>query len=344
MASINSDKIFGAILGGAVGDAMGAPVELWTPIFIEKQIGSKFIDKFIKTHKNDFIGQYTDDTEMVLSTIQSISECNCVNYSHMFNTFKINFDVSRGYGTNTSDLLTGNSLDKLGAIKKINKKTTNGGLMRISPIALFMLNDMDSEISYVIENTLKITHHDSKESIDACNIFCKLLQLFVKYDKISIDSIFIINYIKTLMEQKKYNIPQLNIVMDNYLKKSCEPNEQFRIAEHINKYYTANVSESLALVINALIWNNCEPIKSLSHVIAYGGDTDTNAGLVGACVGALHGSAWTHIYIKDLENYDTIMKLTTKFYEVITIKNKLIQSIPISSFRNINFMRKCIYI
>ena len=115
-----TNKILGIIFGGAYGDAFGAPVELWSPDFIKKTLGNNIIKELIKTHKNDFIGQYTDDTEMILATIKSINSKCGINYENILKTFRDDYNSNRGYGLSTSQLLNNEiNLSSFSKIKRI---------------------------------------------------------------------------------------------------------------------------------------------------------------------------------------------------------------------------------
>lgn len=66
--SVLMDKVPGCLYGGAVGDAMGAPVEGWTPAEIQERYGAvtDFVEARVAPNgrtKGD--GRYTDDTHMV---------------------------------------------------------------------------------------------------------------------------------------------------------------------------------------------------------------------------------------------------------------------------------------
>lgn len=58
------DRIKGCLLGGAVGDALGAPVEFLDWATIERKFGSSGIRDFAQA--NGVTGAITDDTQMML--------------------------------------------------------------------------------------------------------------------------------------------------------------------------------------------------------------------------------------------------------------------------------------
>ena len=56
----------GCLLGGAVGDALGAPVEFWSRSEILRQFGPDGVRDYIPAYGR--IGAITDDTQMSLFT------------------------------------------------------------------------------------------------------------------------------------------------------------------------------------------------------------------------------------------------------------------------------------
>ena len=305
-------KIIGGILGGAIGDAAGAPFELWTPEFITKNVD--VVQIFAKTHKNDFAGQYTDDTEMIIGTIESINTCKCINVDNMLTQFKKNFTMSRGYGSRTSVLLS-TATSTTTSVDDTNK-VTNGGLMRISPIGMFTLESSDNELESILVKVLEITGHNSRESVDSCFIFCKLIHYLIKFN----ENKNVISYISNLINNHNFCdevVKKINAVLEN------SNMNQYTTAKNINTYYSTNVSESLALVILAIISNDFEPVQSITNVIMYGGDTDTNAALVGTLCGIVHGTKWTKQFQNSLENSDYIAKISDDFSKLVIIKNEI---------------------
>lgn len=64
------DRIRGILVGGAVGDALGAPVEFSSLATIRQQYGSKGITEFAAAYGGP--GHWTDDTQMTLFTVEGL--------------------------------------------------------------------------------------------------------------------------------------------------------------------------------------------------------------------------------------------------------------------------------
>ena len=69
MRSLN--KNIACLLGGAIGDALGAPIEFASLTEIREKYGTKGITDYVE-HPNN-CGEFTDDTQMTLFTADSLS-------------------------------------------------------------------------------------------------------------------------------------------------------------------------------------------------------------------------------------------------------------------------------
>ncbi len=73
-----SERITGCLLGGAVGDALGAPVEFMSLCEIRSQFGSDGIDHYVPVFGK--VGAITDDTQMTLFTLEGLLRTDMRHY------------------------------------------------------------------------------------------------------------------------------------------------------------------------------------------------------------------------------------------------------------------------
>ncbi|MCK4441077.1 MAG: ADP-ribosylglycohydrolase family protein, partial [Sulfurovaceae bacterium] len=136
----------GSMLGLAIGDALGAPVEFTKKDSFEKIVHYRRGGKF-----NVAIGEYTDDTAMALCLAQSLIDKNGIDQKDQLSKYLKWFEEgymsangrSIGCGKVTLRALyrymskdcseCGNS--------RLTKGAGNGSLMRIAPVALFYAHD-----------------------------------------------------------------------------------------------------------------------------------------------------------------------------------------------------------
>ena len=71
---IYRDKVMGSLLGGAIGDALGAPVEFWSHEQIVNSVGPDGVRAYLETSFGNIrgTGLITDDTQMTLFTMEGV--------------------------------------------------------------------------------------------------------------------------------------------------------------------------------------------------------------------------------------------------------------------------------
>ena len=173
--SENKDKRFGVIIGHALGDALGAPVEFY-PYAHYTGVLNTPITRNSRNYgrQNSEIGQTTDDTEMALTLLDTINkgytkEKAVVNYMLWANN---NFNNCKGnspfMGKNTRNLLLApnptmklymNRFDKYypDEITKENAQS-NGAMMRAYPLA-FIDDEEIIRTDVFITNPSELTYN-----------------------------------------------------------------------------------------------------------------------------------------------------------------------------------------
>jgi ADP-ribosylglycohydrolase len=69
------DTFAGCLLGGAIGDALGGPVEFDSIASIRAEYGAAGITGFVDLN-NDRQAEFTDDTQMTLFTAEGLLCCS----------------------------------------------------------------------------------------------------------------------------------------------------------------------------------------------------------------------------------------------------------------------------
>ena len=175
MMKINEDKKRGAIIGHALGDALGAPVEFY-PYSLYSGILNTPITRYTRAYGKQIssIGQTTDDTEMALVLLKIIysdkgytKENAIVHYMTWANN---NFEGCNGkspfMGKNTRNLLVAPKPTVKLYMNRFNKyypdeitkqkSQSNGALMRAYPLAFVegtAIIKLDTEITNPSELT-----------------------------------------------------------------------------------------------------------------------------------------------------------------------------------------------
>lgn len=273
------EKIKGSIMGSVIGDAMGLPVE-----FKEReQLESKPITKMMGfgTHKQP-IGTWTDDTSMVLCTMDSL--LNGLNYESIGENFcdwikygkYTPFGKPIGVGRGTLKAL--NLIDKgtpaIEAGSTDIKFNGNGSLMRILPIAFYIHKNNITEWQEIVENLSKITHGHSI-STTSCIIYVQyILNLLDNMDKETA-------YNKLRTENFSKYTEYIN-AFDNILKTDIRKLHRHNIKS--DGYVISTLEASLWSFLTTNTFKDC-----ILTAVNLGGDTDTIACISGGLAGLYYG-------------------------------------------------------
>jgi ADP-ribosyl-[dinitrogen reductase] hydrolase len=180
------ERYRGALLGLAVGDAVGTTVE-----FSPRGTFAPITDMMGGGPFGLAPGQWTDDTSMALCLAASLVEqadfdaydqmdryCAWMQHGYMSSTGAC-FDI----GVTTSRALENylKSNDPFSGSED-PRTSGNGSLMRLAPVPMFYYPDSEAAITYSGESSR--TTHAAPECIDACRYFALLLcQAFAGHDK-----------------------------------------------------------------------------------------------------------------------------------------------------------------
>lgn len=271
----------GALIGLAIGDALGTTNEFKTPGSFKpiKDLtgGGPF---------NLNRGEWTDDTSMAYALGQSLI------YRHGFDA-KDQMDKYLAWYRHGAFSCTGKCFDIGNTIRdaieryemtdnpisgsKDPMSAGNGSLMRVAPVILFFFNDMQKAIFYAGESSK--TTHGAPESVAACQYFASLIHASIsgaqKDDIISGEY----EQFNGIWKNFKLTNSILNIKKGNYLHKS--------IGELSPTGYVIDTLEA-ALWCFAKTSNFKEGAILAANL---GGDADTIAAVYGQIAGAYYGES-----------------------------------------------------
>lgn len=175
--SLFLDRARGALLGLAIGDALGAPVEFreqgtFEPVRGFRSGGAHHLEA----------GQWTDDTSMALCLAESLTECGRFEpvdqmrrYDRWFREGYLSstgtcFDV--GNATREAIIRFERTGEGFSGSRDPNQ-AGNGSLMRLAPIPIFFFDDPERAVLYAAESS-RVTH-GAMEAVEACRYFAALL-------------------------------------------------------------------------------------------------------------------------------------------------------------------------
>jgi ADP-ribosyl-[dinitrogen reductase] hydrolase len=266
------DNVAGCLIGLAVGDALGVPHEFKTQ---KNNVYTGLLEiipvfSFRSGKRTDVIGQYSDDTEMTLTLLRSIVENKGYKRDSVISAYMNWAMTAKAMGKNTRALFKGIKTVRgySARYKKIFTDTSpdtwtqsNGSLMRCS--ILGFLNNED----VVIEDCKLSNPHQ-------VNIDCNLAYCLI----INNTSQGICNdEILELLRSQDY----------------CDTVKEI-IEDAVNST-ERDVTENKGWVLHAFYcaiwgWYHFDSYQeAIDAIISFAGDTDTNAAIAGALLGAKLG-------------------------------------------------------
>lgn len=278
--------ISNGLIGFAVGDAIGVPIEfedreklMKSPITSMQGFGSYDVPE----------GVWSDDTAMILATMDSIIKCNGINHNDIADRFCNWLNDAEYTATNevfdigitTKYALMRYWEDKSDATKCGGTSITengNGSLMRMLPIALYCYYKKikEEEIFNIVKNISSITHA-YEISIMGCYIYVRYI-LFILSGKDKLASYNMIKCIDYSVYFSKETIEQYNKLLNSNIR-------ELKIDDIDSTGYVVSTLESVLWIIL-----NCDSYsQSIIGAINLGGDTDTIGAITGSIAGIIYG-------------------------------------------------------
>lgn len=298
------DRYIGALVGLAVGDSLGTPVQFkgrgtFEPVTSMRGGG------FFETNP----GEWSDDTSMALCLAESLIECNGFDAKDQMERYvrwyrdgylsskEYSFDI----GTTTQNSLelfikTGDPFSG----KHDPNGAGNGSLMRLAPIALAFAQFPEQAIAYAGEQSY--TTHGSVEASDACRYFTALLIGALRGKK------------KEDIFSSKYSPIKRKTLCKSIAKVASGTFKSKFRSEIIGNGYVVNSLE-------AALWSfytTSSFEECVLKAVNLGEDADTTAAIAGQIAGAYYGaSAIPDVWRKQIAQGEMIeqkaVNLFTKF-------------------------------
>lgn len=307
------EKIRSVVLGHAIGDALGVPVEFSSrtemdnsPVEDMEEGGTYNMPK----------GTWSDDTSMSLATLDSLSN-NVIDYDDMmanfcdwFNKAKytpagVVFDIGRGTMKSLMSYMRGEA-EAVDCGQKSELDNGNGSLMRIHPVVLFLASKevpIDEKIE-IIHNVSSLTHGHIRSKV-ACGIYAFVLWELLKEP--TKESIFV-----GLQKAKEFYANNDELSHYNRLfDKTFIVTKRDLIKS--SGYVVDTLEAALWCLLTASSYKDC-----VLRAVNLGGDTDTVAAIAGGLAGALYGvDNIPNQWIENLQRYEYLEELCLNFNNAI---------------------------
>jgi len=285
-----SDAMFhqravGAVLGSAVGDALGAPFEFGPP----GQYSARFREPVV-SDTGEMVGgggfgwargEFTDDTQMAIVQAESILANDGVDGADLFQRFRIWASKANDVGIQTRAVLASGRPWDVAAAEHFERNTRsgagNGSLMRSTPTAVYFARASIDDTIAAARATSIITHGDP-----AAGWGTALFHLMIRAALNGDDPFVALDEGLDLLPAGQDRYRRM-LAVDWTPERPEVPN--------------GSVWGCLATAVWAVRNHDTFPTAVIA-AIEVGGDTDTVAAVTGGLAGAIHGvqaipSRWT---------------------------------------------------
>ena len=345
---ISENKFIGCLVGCAIGDALGMPVEGWPkeriraclgkitdyldPIILHDESGKRLIeDEFGPIHNWTEVfskGEYTDDTILTLAIAESIIECGLPDPVHLTQKqLEIYEDFAQGRSKCGFGGTTKAAFENLKKGRRLTESGVIGGpgtgpAMKTAPIGLWIsVNKNRRETGLFLADLIaRSTHLDPRSRVCAV-IQTDLVSLLVNDD---LHRENLTNYCGATCNQwedaltdkfkwyKKGNIGnKLDWISLNRRASVEEAHAHLGSSSAVYRAYP------FVLWMLQKFWD--EPVEGLIELVNCGGDCDTTGAMYGALIGAKHGIEIFPQHLLDgLNGLENIIAVASDLYSVCT--------------------------
>ena len=289
------DRFHGVLLGTAMGDALGMPVEGAPMDAIQERFGELREMKEARLGR----GTVTDDTHMTLALAEALASTpDAVDLDVVADRFAARFRPERGYGGNARVILSEirSGIPWRDAVERHRLpggSWANGAAMRVAPVALAFLGRRDRVADAAVAQA-KVTGHEHPVGTDGAR-----LQALAVHSAVSLgDPLEPLPFVEELERHGEPWHPEVARAL-RWVRThlDAEPEEAAR-----NLGTGARASQSVPAALWAFLSVEGGAQESVVRAVNLGGDTDTVGAMAGALAGAWNGaSAFPSSWMEALE-------------------------------------------
>lgn len=298
-----------SFLGLAIGDALGVPVEFEFREYLNE---NPVIDMLEYGTHNQPIGSFSDDSSLTFCTAESlINDYNIADIMSKFLDWRDNnywtshnrvFDVGV-----TTDISLDNfrkNKDPYNSGESFEKSNGNGSLMRMLPVAFYVLKfDLEKRFQ-IIKEISSITHKHIR-SVIGCFYYTEYIRLLIegnnKFDAYNI-----------LKKSFKHSIKELGVPVNEIM---CYENLLDKYISDFDRdeiYSSGYIVYTLEAVIWTILTTNSFS-EAILKAVNLGEDTDSIGAITGSIAGILYPNEIPQEWIDKLARNKDIIDLAERF-------------------------------
>ena len=305
---LRKDKLLGGVLGLAIGDALGVPVE-----FVQREVLKSSPVESMEGYgsHNQPVGTWSDDTSMVLATLDSMCRGFSTDgmmeaFSRWYNMAEYTpfgevFDIGGTTRLAIQRYLMGESVDDCGSSDVYSNG--NGSLMRMLPMILYLdVTPINSNAVDLIYKVSGLTH---------AHLISKIACVYYVY----------IGMYLTVYSDKNEAMEEAIKAVDEYYKDTVYPDTRLGGLSRVFTLSDEDIKSSGYVVdsLEASIWclyNSNSYTEAVLRAVNLGEDTDTIGAITGSLAGLFIGGE--HLpkeWVDSLQAKDKILQIVDRFYE-----------------------------
>jgi ADP-ribosylglycohydrolase len=269
------DRCSGLLLGTALGDALGLPFEGASAAVIARR-GARF-ETFALLGGRGFVSDDTEQTALLARCIaqhpEDLDAARRAWRASMLAWF-VRLPWGIGFGTLVACLRIA-----LGFRRSAARSAGNGAAMRSAVIGAFFCDAPETRRRWS-DVLAEVTHVD-RRAVEGARYVAELAALCVRAGRHD--------------ERERLVIAASSVLEEPSLLEAISRARRLA-ASHLDAGDAARVLGCSGFVVHSLgmatfcfLTRGADPLAALEEVVRAGGDTDSNAAIVGAWVGALHG-------------------------------------------------------
>lgn len=291
LAPPRKSRIRGALLGAALGDAFGSPLEGAGREHLLSQLA----------HRARSSGPwgFTDDTMMFVAVAESICEVGTIVPEALLGAFARRYEPARGFGRGMKMAIRaferGVPWSDVARVAWPEGSRGNGGAVRVGAVALRAWATSHDLVNAAALAT-RVTHA-SEEAIGAALLQAKLLELVLTQPAT-------VSHPRRLLEELSSALPRTSAIGDMLTK------IRFVVVDvpdaDIAKVCGTSplARESVTASISSFLRAHCTFSEAVVEAASLGGDVDSICAIVGCLAGAYHGveaipSNWLHAILHE---------------------------------------------
>ncbi|HEY9258271.1 ADP-ribosylglycohydrolase family protein [Chitinophaga sp.] len=308
-------QITGAFYGIAIGDALGVPVEFKTRSYLSENPIAALTGYGCW---NQPAGTFSDDSSLTFCTAESLlTGYDIVAMAQTFVRWAQQgywgahnevFDIGHTTRRALQRVATGTSPDISGGFEEF--ENGNGALMRMMPVAFFLIKENDIHRRYLLVKEISGITHQHFRSVLGCFIYVEFLRALLSSGNLQEAYQQMQRTINAYVNTQSFNPAEIKIYERVLLQNIATLREQ---QIYSSGYVVHTLESSLWCLLNTSDYRTC-----VLRAVNLGGDTDTTGAVAGAAAGLHYGidniaSEWIQQVAKSTE----IGQLANRFMAAI---------------------------